>query len=101
MAKCMLFVCVKNAARSQMAEGFFNPLNRIQIYVAISADRPVNAMTIDALLVTIIFPYPMYDDMHRRRYYSRQPFLFFALIPLYGSLFYLLLRPQLEMLPAK
>lgn len=33
----LLFVCAKNAARSPMAEKFFNTLNRNSEYVAISA----------------------------------------------------------------
>lgn len=37
MVKHILFVCIKNAARSQMAEGFFNYLNKDPDYAAISA----------------------------------------------------------------
>jgi arsenate reductase len=37
MVKYILFVCNENSARSQMAEGFFNHLNKNPEYVGISA----------------------------------------------------------------
>ncbi len=41
--KTILFVCVENAGRSQMAEGFFNQKYRLKGYRAISAGtRPVS-----------------------------------------------------------
>jgi len=41
--KTILFVCVENAGRSQMAEGFFNQKYRLKGYRAVSAGtRPVS-----------------------------------------------------------
>lgn len=37
MVKSILFVCTKNSARSQMAEGFFNFYNKNPRYIGISA----------------------------------------------------------------
>jgi len=37
MTKSVLFVCNENSARSQMAEGFFNHLNKNATYVGLSA----------------------------------------------------------------
>lgn len=58
-------------------------------------DRLVNVMTIDAALVTLLFPYVLYDDMHRRQYYCQRRYIIFSIIPLFGPLLYLLIRPSL------
>jgi arsenate reductase (thioredoxin) len=50
--KTILFVCVENAGRSQMAEGFFNQKYRPKGYRAVSAGtRPVSQMNPQAVQV--------------------------------------------------
>jgi arsenate reductase len=45
MAGYILFVCTENAARSQMAQAFFNAYNENRQYTAVSAGtRPVEAV---------------------------------------------------------
>ncbi|MFX0097341.1 MAG: hypothetical protein ACFE7E_06230 [Candidatus Hodarchaeota archaeon] len=53
-AKLILFVCVKNVTRSQMAEGFFNSLNRNPDYIAGGADGLVNVMTVETTTLSLI-----------------------------------------------
>lgn len=51
--KPILFVCTRNASRSQMAEAFFNALNKNQEYAAQSAGidpaREVNPLVVEAM----------------------------------------------------
>lgn len=53
MAKTILFVCTENACRSQMAEGFFNHLNKDQNMRAISAGlkpvQEINPKAVDVM----------------------------------------------------
>ena len=47
--KTILFVCVENAGRSQMAEGFFNQKYRLKGYRAISAGTQTNPLAVHVM----------------------------------------------------
>jgi len=50
--KRILFLCVQNAARSQMAEGFFNALARGKAVAKSAGDKP--AVTVNPLAVQVM-----------------------------------------------
>ncbi|TBR62003.1 DUF2834 domain-containing protein [Westiellopsis prolifica IICB1] len=58
--------------------------------------RFINVMSCDFCLLCVLFPTLLRDDMTRRRgWKSSGIFWLFALIPLFGSLLYLCIRPSL------
>lgn len=58
------------------------------------SDRFIHVMSLDFCLLCLIFPALLGDDMARRDWQT-QLFWLFALIPLFGPLIYLCLRPPL------
>lgn len=57
--------------------------------------RFVNVMSLDFCLLCLSFPALLGDDMARRNLQNQQLFWITALIPLFGSLIYLCVRPPL------
>lgn len=55
----------------------------------------IHIMTIDFLLFAVIFPPVLKDDMQLRNYYSMKKMVLFSIIPLFGALIYLSLRPRI------
>ncbi|MEH2376229.1 DUF2834 domain-containing protein [Nostoc sp.] len=58
-------------------------------------NRFINVMSLDFCLLCLLFPALLGDDMARRSW-NPQLFWLIALIPLFGPLIYLSVRPQLE-----
>lgn len=58
-------------------------------------DRFINGMSLAFCLFYLLFPTIITDDMVRRRWTNPQIFLTVVLVPLFGSLAYLCLRPPL------
>ncbi|QMS89356.1 DUF2834 domain-containing protein [Nostoc edaphicum CCNP1411] len=59
-------------------------------------NRFINVMSLDFCLLCILFPTLLRDDMARRGWKNPQFFWLIALIPLFGPLIYLSVRPPLE-----
>ncbi|MHC5674249.1 DUF2834 domain-containing protein [Nostoc sp.] len=59
-------------------------------------NRFINVMSLDFCLLCLIFPTLLGDDMARRGWKNPQLFWLIALIPLFGPLIYLSVRPPLE-----
>ena len=59
------------------------------------SDRFIHVMSLDFCLLCLIFPALLGDDMARRDWQKPQLYWIFALIPLFGPLIYLCLRPPL------
>lgn len=57
--------------------------------------RFIHVMTLDFCLLCLLFPALLRDDMVRRDWQNQQVFWLFALIPLFGPLIYLSVRPSL------
>ncbi|WP_414754529.1 DUF2834 domain-containing protein [Anabaena sp. CCY 9910] len=57
--------------------------------------RFIHVMSLDFCLLSLLFPALLRDDMARRDWQKPQLFWLFALIPLFGPLLYLCLRPTL------
>lgn len=55
----------------------------------------VHVMTLDFIVLTMLFPYVMKDDMHRRGIGNSRAFWLYALLPILGPLSYLWTRPPL------
>jgi hypothetical protein len=60
-----------------------------------ASDRFIHVMSLDFCLLTLLFPWLLGDDMERRGIEDERRFLIFALIPLFGALVYLSIRPPL------
>lgn len=58
--------------------------------------RFIHVMSLDFCLLSVLFPALLGDDMARRGMENSALFWIFALIPLFGPLFYLCLRPPLS-----
>ncbi|MEH2326966.1 MAG: DUF2834 domain-containing protein [Nostoc sp.] len=58
-------------------------------------NRFINVMSLDFYLLCLLFPALLSDDMARRGWKNPQMFWFIALIPLFGPLIYLCVRPPL------
>jgi len=59
-------------------------------------NRFINVMSIDFCLLCLVFPTLLGDDMARRGWKNPQLFWLIALIPLFGPLIYLSVRPPLQ-----
>jgi hypothetical protein len=59
-------------------------------------DRFIHVMSLDFCLLSVLFPALLGDDMARRGMNNSALFWIFALIPLFGPLFYVCLRPPLS-----
>jgi len=59
-------------------------------------NRFINVMSIDFCLLSLLFPTLLGDDMVRRGWKNPQFFWLIALIPLFGPLIYLSVRPPLQ-----
>ncbi|AFY47187.1 hypothetical protein Nos7524_1306 [Nostoc sp. PCC 7524] len=57
--------------------------------------RFIHVMSLDFCLLCLLFPALLRDDMVRRDWQNQQVFWLFALIPLFGPLIYLSVRPSL------
>jgi hypothetical protein len=57
--------------------------------------RFIHVMSLDFCMLSLLFPALLIDDMARRGWKDNQLFWLFALIPLFGPLLYLCLRPGL------
>jgi hypothetical protein len=57
--------------------------------------RFIHVMSLDFCLLCLLFPALLGDDMVRRDWQNQQVFWLFALIPLFGPLIYLSVRPSL------
>lgn len=57
--------------------------------------RFIHVMSLDFCLLCLLFPTLLRDDMARHGWQNQQLFWLFAVIPLFGPLIYLCLRPQL------
>lgn len=55
----------------------------------------VHVMSWDFLVLAVLAPYYVWEDMHRRDGYQRGWFLLYACVPLFGPLGYLVARPPL------
>ncbi|WP_088862520.1 arsenate reductase ArsC [Thermococcus celer] len=71
MKKPILFVCVKNSARSQMAEAFFNHFNDDPRFKAMSAGTEP-AETIDPLAKAVMEEIGISLDGQRPKLYTRE-----------------------------
>ncbi|MCC5627888.1 DUF2834 domain-containing protein [Nostoc sphaeroides CHAB 2801] len=58
-------------------------------------NRFINVMSLDFCLLSLLFPALLEDDMARRVWKNPQIFRLIALIPLFGPLIYLCVRPPL------
>lgn len=58
-------------------------------------NRFINVMSLDFSLLCLLFPALLGDDMARRSWKNPQIFWLIALIPLFGPLIYLCVRPPL------
>ncbi|MEH2435849.1 MAG: DUF2834 domain-containing protein [Nostoc sp.] len=59
------------------------------------SNRFINVMSLDFCLLCLLFPALLRDDMARRGWKNPQMFWLIALIPLFGPLIYLCVRPPL------
>ncbi|MBN3895179.1 MAG: DUF2834 domain-containing protein [Nostoc sp. NOS(2021)] len=59
-------------------------------------NRFINVMSLDFCLLCLLFPALLGDDMARRGWKNPQLFWLIALIPLFGPLIYLSVRPPLQ-----
>ncbi|MEH1961633.1 MAG: DUF2834 domain-containing protein [Nostoc sp.] len=59
-------------------------------------NRFINVMSLDFCLLCLLFPTLLGDDMARRGWKNPQLFWLIALIPLFGPLIYLSVRPPLQ-----
>lgn len=59
------------------------------------SNRFINVMSLDFCLLCLLFPALLGDDMARRGWKNPQMFWLIALIPLFGPLIYLCVRPPL------
>ncbi len=59
-------------------------------------NRFINVMSLDFCLLCLLFPALLGDDMARRGWKNPQFFWLIALIPLFGPLIYLSVRPPLQ-----
>jgi hypothetical protein len=57
--------------------------------------RFIHVMSLDFCMLSLLFPALLGDDMTRRGWKHNQLFLLFAVIPLFGALIYLCVRPPL------
>jgi hypothetical protein len=57
--------------------------------------RFIHVMSLDFCMLSLLFPALLGDDMVRRGWKDNQLFWLFALIPLFGPLIYLSVRPPL------
>ncbi|MEA5567992.1 DUF2834 domain-containing protein [Anabaena sp. UHCC 0399] len=58
--------------------------------------RFIHVMSLDFCLLSLLFPALLRDDMARRGWRNQQLFWLFAVIPLFGALIYLCVRPPLQ-----
>ncbi|WP_414578795.1 DUF2834 domain-containing protein [Anabaena sp. CCY 9402-a] len=58
--------------------------------------RFIHVMSLDCCLLSLLFPALLRDDMARRGWQNQQLFWLFAVIPLFGALIYLCVRPPLQ-----
>ncbi|MFB2646541.1 DUF2834 domain-containing protein [Raphidiopsis sp. BLCC-F218] len=59
-------------------------------------NRFIHVMTLDFLLLSLLFPILLGDDMTRRGWHNHRLWWLFALIPLFGPLVYLCVRPPIK-----
>lgn len=59
-------------------------------------NRFIHVMSLDFCLLSLLFPILLADDMARRDWKNQQLFWLIALIPLFGPLIYLCIRPPLS-----
>ena len=53
-------------------------------------------MSLDFVMLSLLFPTLLGDDMTRRGWQNHQLFWVFAIIPLFGPLIYLSIRPSVN-----
>ncbi|HIK03221.1 MAG TPA: DUF2834 domain-containing protein [Trichormus sp. M33_DOE_039] len=58
--------------------------------------RFIHVMSLDFCLLCLLFPALLKDDMTRRNWQNQYLFWLFAVIPLFGALIYLCVRPPLQ-----
>ncbi|MFO5529499.1 MAG: DUF2834 domain-containing protein [Cuspidothrix sp.] len=58
--------------------------------------RFIHIMSLDFVMLSLLFPTLLGDDMTRRGWQNNQLFWLFAIIPLFGPLIYLSIRPSLN-----
>ncbi|MEY3334735.1 MAG: hypothetical protein RLZZ176_3038 [Cyanobacteriota bacterium] len=58
--------------------------------------RFIHVMSLDFVMLSLLFPTLLGDDMTRRGWQNNQLFWLFAIIPLFGPLIYLSIRPSLN-----
>jgi hypothetical protein len=58
--------------------------------------RFIHVMSLDFCMLSLLFPALLGDDMTRRGWKNNQLFWLFALIPLFGALIYLCVRPSVK-----
>ena len=59
-------------------------------------NRFIHVMSLDFVMLSLLFPTLLGDDMTRRGWQNNQLFWLFAIIPLFGPLIYLSIRPSLN-----
>jgi hypothetical protein len=58
--------------------------------------RFIHVMSLDFVMLSLLFPTLLGDDMTRRGWQNNQLFWLFTIIPLFGPLIYLCVRPPVE-----
>ncbi|MDD1415696.1 DUF2834 domain-containing protein [Dolichospermum sp. ST_con] len=58
--------------------------------------RFIHVMSLDFVMLSLLFPTLLGDDMTRRGWHNNQLFWLFTIIPLFGPLIYLCVRPPVE-----
>jgi hypothetical protein len=58
--------------------------------------RFIHVMSLDFVMLSLLFPTLLGDDMTRRGWQNQQLFWLFTIIPLFGPLIYLCVRPPVE-----
>jgi hypothetical protein len=58
--------------------------------------RFIHVMSLDFVMLSLLFPTLLGDDMTRRGWQNHQLFWLFAIIPLFGPLIYLSIRPSVN-----
>ena len=53
-------------------------------------------MSLDFIILSLLFPTLLGDDMTRRGWQNNQLFWLFAIIPVFGALMYLCVRPHID-----
>jgi hypothetical protein len=58
--------------------------------------RFIHVMSLDFIILSLLFPTLLRDDMTRRGWQNNQLFWLFAIIPVFGALMYLCVRPPID-----